>query len=202
MIHAERAALASDLAGLTERQWESPTLCAGWTVREVVAHLTAAASTGRLAWLRSMVGARFDTDRHNARRLAEHLGDTPAQTLERFTRAVTSRTAASGHTAAWLGEVVVHAADIRIPLGLPTVTPVEHVKPVAEFYASRDFAVPSASTVKGLRLEATDSTFLAGEGPLVSGATLSLTLAMAGRPAGLVQLEGPGVEQLRQTLGA
>ncbi|MFC7572105.1 maleylpyruvate isomerase N-terminal domain-containing protein [Klenkia terrae] len=55
----ERAALADDLATLTPEQWRRPSLCRGWGVEEVVAHLTAAASLGRGAWLRSMAGARF-----------------------------------------------------------------------------------------------------------------------------------------------
>lgn len=108
------------------------------------------------------MGARFDFDVHNDRRLAEHRGATPAETLERFRRIVTRTTAASGHTAAWLGEVVVHAQDVRRPLGLRRPPPVEAVTEVARFYASRDFTVASRSTAKGLRLEATDGPFTTG----------------------------------------
>ncbi|WP_175586034.1 maleylpyruvate isomerase family mycothiol-dependent enzyme, partial [Nocardia cyriacigeorgica] len=97
MTHTERAALADDLAGLDEARWARQSLCGEWTVEEVVAHLTAAASIGRVRWLLSVLGARFDFDLHNARRLAEHRGTTPAETLERFRAVVTSTTAASGH---------------------------------------------------------------------------------------------------------
>lgn len=197
-IHAERAALADDLAALDDTQWAQPSLCGRWTVEEVVAHLTAAASVGRLRWLTSVLGARFDFDVHNARRLAEHRGATPAQTLERFRRTVCSTTAASGHTAAWLGEVVVHAQDVRRPLGLSRVPPREAVTEVARFYAGRDFTVASRSTAKDLRLEATDGPFTAGAGPLVTGTTLVLTMAMAGRRAYCDDLTGPGVPVLRE----
>lgn len=78
-VHAERAALADDLASLTRDQWAHPSLCGSWTVEEVVAHLTAAASIGRLRWMRSVIGARFDFDVHNQRRLAEHRGRTPTR---------------------------------------------------------------------------------------------------------------------------
>lgn len=198
LIHAQRAALADDLEGLDEAAWAAPTLCPDWTVREVVAHLTAAASTGRWAWLRSMVGARFDPAVHNRRRLAEHLGTDPADTLARFRAVVTSTTAASGHLPAWLGEVVVHAQDVRHPLGIATSPPVQALMPVAEFFAARDFAVPSRSTVAGLRLEATDSGFVAGEGALVRGSTLALVMSMAGRAAYHDGLDGPGVATLRE----
>ncbi|OBA75034.1 hypothetical protein A5641_26130 [Mycobacterium sp. 1554424.7] len=195
--HVERAALADDLAGLDDVQWAQPSLCGRWTIEEVVAHLTAAASIGPLRWFASVVGARFDFDLHNERRLAEHRGATPAETLERFRRVVTSTTAPLGPVAAWLGEVVVHAQDIRRPLGLPHTPSVDTVTAVAEFYARRDFAVRSRSAITGLRLEATDGSFATGAGPLVSGTTLALTMAMAGRPAYCDDLAGPGVPTLR-----
>jgi uncharacterized protein (TIGR03083 family) len=200
--HAERAALADDLAGLDDAQWAQPSLCGRWVVEEVVAHLTAAASTGPLRWFASALGARFDFDLHNARRLAEHRGATPAETLERFRRVVTSTTAPVGPTAAWLGEVVVHAQDIRRPLGLPRTPPVDTVAAVADFYARRDFAVRSRSAIDGLRLEATDGSFATGTGPLVSGTTLALTMAMAGREAYCDDLAGPGVSALRARCSA
>src|SRR6201987_4767582 len=115
--HAERAALADDLAGLDDAQWAQRSLCGRWVIEEVVAHLTAAASIGPLRWFASVLGARFDFELHNERRLAEHRGATPAETLERFRRVITSTTAPLGPTAAWLGAGVVHAQDIRRPLG-------------------------------------------------------------------------------------
>lgn len=200
-IHAERAALATDLAELTDEQWASPSLCAGWSVQDVVAHLSAAALTGRVAWVRSILGARFDMDLHNDRRLREQRGATPQETLERFRAAVTSTTAASGHTPAWLGEVVVHAEDIRRPLGIPTRPAVPAVVEVARFYLAKDFAVPSRTRAKGLRLEATDSDLAHGQGPIVRGTTLALVMAMAGRTAHADELSGPGREAILERAG-
>lgn len=200
MAHVERAALADELAGLNEEQWARQSLCGQWTVEEVVAHLTAAASTGRLGWLISVLGARFDFEKHNARRLAEHRGATPAETLDRFRAIITSTTAPFGHTAAWLGEVIVHAQDIRRPLGLTHVPSLEAVTEVARFYASRDFTVPSHRSIAGLRLEATDGPFAVGTGPLVSGPAIALTMAMAGRAAYCDDLTGPGVPTLLSRL--
>ncbi|MGS2805098.1 maleylpyruvate isomerase family mycothiol-dependent enzyme [Nocardia sp. MW-W600-9] len=200
MTHAERAVLADDLAGLDDDQWARRSLCGNWVVEEVVAHLTAAASIGRLRWLASVLGARFDFDLHNARRLAEHRGATPAETLARFRAVGTSTTAASGHTAAWLGEVVVHGQDIRRPLGLSTTPSTEAATAVAGFYASRDFTVPSKTTIAGLRLEATDGPFTAGTGPLVSGPTIALVMVMAGRTAFADELTGPGLPTVRARL--
>ncbi|MGX1806298.1 maleylpyruvate isomerase family mycothiol-dependent enzyme [Nocardia sp. NPDC055321] len=200
MAHAERATLADDLADLDDEQWAQQSLCGRWTVEEVLAHLTAAASTGRLRWLISVAGARFDFDEHNARRLAEHRGATPAETLERFREIIPSTTSTFGPTAAWLGEVVVHAQDIRYPLGLSRQPSVEAVTEVARFYASRDFTVSGHTVIEGLRVEATDGPFAEGTGALVSGTTLALTMAMAGRAIYCEQLTGPGLPTLRDRL--
>ncbi len=202
MTHAERTALAEDLAALDDAQWAAPSLCGKWSVREVVAHLSAAASVGRIRWFRSILGARFDFDLHNQRRLAEHLGASPDETLAEFRRIIPSTTAPMGPIAAWLGEVVVHSADIRRPLGIDRSPPVDTVTEVARFYASRDFAVPSRTAIKGLRLEATDGAFTTGEGPMVRGTTLALTMAMAGRAAFCDDLEGDGVALLRSHCSA
>ncbi|MHA6779553.1 maleylpyruvate isomerase family mycothiol-dependent enzyme [Pseudonocardia saturnea] len=196
-VHAERAALAADLADLSDEQWATPSLCARYSVREVLAHLTAAASLGPLRWMWSVLRSRFDFDRHNADRLAEQLGATPAETLARFRRVTESRTAPFGPKAAWLGEVVVHAEDIRRPLGIHRDHPVDVVTRVAEFYVGADFTVPSKSLTRGLRLEATDGPFAAGDGPLVRGTALALTMAMAGRDAFCDDLTGDGVAELR-----
>lgn len=203
LMRAERSALADDLASLTADQWRRTTLCGQWDVEEVVAHLTAAASMNQWRWLRSMVGARFRPDVHNERRLAEHRGRTPAETLERFRAIVASATAPSGHTPAYLGEVVVHAQDIRHPLGLTTTPGVEALTAVAEFYAARDFAVASRTQVAGLELRADDGPFTAGVGagnPVVTGSTLALVMVMAGRTAYAVELDGSGADVLRSRL--
>ncbi|BAD59632.1 maleylpyruvate isomerase family mycothiol-dependent enzyme [Nocardia farcinica] len=202
LAHAERAALADDLATLTDDQWAHQTLCGRWTVEEVVAHLTAAASTGRFRWIASVLSARFDFDKHNDRRLAENRGATPAETLARFRSIIPSTTAASGHTAAWLGEVVVHAQDIRQPLGLTTTPSVEAATDVARFFATTNFTVPSKKSIEGLRLEATDGPFATGRGPLVTGTTVALVMVMAGRVSYCDDLGGAGVATLRDRVAA
>ncbi|NVM97611.1 maleylpyruvate isomerase family mycothiol-dependent enzyme [Arthrobacter sp. SDTb3-6] len=195
--HAERAALADDLALLDGGQWARQSLCGRWTVQDVTAHLTAAASLGPARWFSSVIGARFDFDLHNDRRMAEHRGATPAETLAQFRTIINSSASAPGPTEAWLGEVVVHSEDIRRPLGILRDVPLDTVTAVAGFYARRNLAVPSRTMVEGLRLEAVDGPFAAGTGPLVTGTTLALTMAMAGRAAYLAELTGPGVETLR-----
>ncbi|WP_200837616.1 maleylpyruvate isomerase family mycothiol-dependent enzyme [Ruania rhizosphaerae] len=196
----ERSALAEDLASLSSEQWRHQSLCSQWDVEDVVAHLITAASLNQWSWLRSMLGARFRPDVHNDRRIADHRGPTPADTLDRFRRIVGSTTAPSGHTAAYLGEIVVHAQVIRRPLGLPHTPSTEALIPVAQFFARRDFAVNSRTHVRNVELRAHDSAFSAGSGPLVTGSTLALVMSMAGRTAYVDELDGPGVPILRRNL--
>ena len=197
LAHVERAALAEDLARLSPEQWRHRTLCGTWDVEDVVAHLIAAANLNQWQWLRSMFGARFRPDVHNQRRLAEHRGKNSADTLDRFHAIITSTTAPSPHIPAYLGEVVVHAQDIRQPLGLGRTPSVDVLTPVAEFFAQRNFTVASRTRVADLLLRADDGPFSAGSGALVTGSTLALVMGMAGRMPYVDELKGPGVQLLR-----
>lgn len=150
----------------------------------------------------SPVGRNRARWRDRQRRLAEHCGSTPAETLDRFRAVITSTTAPSWHTPAYLGEVVVHAQDIRQPLGLVQPPSIDALTPVADFFARRDFAVASRTHVAELQLRADDGPFAAGTGPLVTGSTLALVMSMAGRVPYLAELDGPGVPTLRSRLQA
>ena len=200
LTHAERRRLVGVLDRLTPEQWTATSACPGWSVEDVVAHLSAAASTTTGAWIASIVRARFDADRHNDRLIARHRGATEAETLETFRGLVPSRPAPAGAHVAMLGEVVVHGQDIARPLGIELTPDPAAVLEVARFYAAKDFAVNSRTLVRGLSLKADDVPFEAGSGPLVTGELLSLTLAMAGRADAAAELTGPGVEELRHRI--
>lgn len=197
LVHAERTALADQLAELTDQQWATRSLCDRFTVREVLAHLTASASLNPVRWLAGVIRCRFDFDRMVALRLAEQLGPTPADTLARFRRLLTSTTKPPVPAVAMLGEAVVHGEDIRRPLGIRRDYPITTLTTVADFYQGSDLVVPAKSRVRGLRLTATDSDFTTGSGPTVSGPTLALIMAMTGRTACYADLDGDGVPTLR-----
>ncbi|MGW1231140.1 maleylpyruvate isomerase family mycothiol-dependent enzyme [Streptomyces californicus] len=198
LIHAERAALAADLADLSDDRWSTPSLCTELTVREVLAHITAGASLNAFLWMAGVIRCRYDFDKQVAMRLAEQLGATPAETLERFRRVVTSTTKPPLPALAMLGETVVHAEDIRRPLGMRRDHPTETITMVAEYYRGTDLVVPAKGRIDGLRLVADDGPFATGSGPVVSGSTLALIMAMTGRSAHLDDLQGDGVERLRE----
>ncbi|OLT18836.1 hypothetical protein BJF78_11565 [Pseudonocardia sp. CNS-139] len=197
LIHAERAALAADLADLDEDAWATPSLCAGLTVREVLAHLTAGGSLSGPRWLAGVIRCRFDFDRQVRMRLDEQLGASGADTLARFRRTVTSTTSPPLPRLAMLGETVVHGEDVRRPLGLRRAHPIGMLTRVAEYYRGSDQVVLAKGRVHDLRLTATDGPFAAGSGAAVSGPTIALVMAMTGRGAFCADLTGEGVATLR-----
>lgn len=196
-VHAERAALADDLAALTDEQWATPSLCPGLSVRDVLAHVTAGASLNPPRWLAGVVRSGFDFDKQVAMRLAEQLGATPAETLARFRRVITSTTSPPLPRVAMLGEVIVHGEDIRRPLGIRRDHPIDAVTQLAHFYTGSDLMLVGKSRVAGLRLVATDGPFAIGAGPLVTGTTLAITMATTGRIDYCNELVGDGVEMVR-----
>jgi uncharacterized protein (TIGR03083 family) len=197
LIHAERAALANDLAELTDQQWVTRSLCDRFSVREVLAHLTAGASLNPVRWLAGVVRCRFDFNAQVAMRLAEQMGATPADTLARFRRVITSTTKPLVPAVAMLGETIVHGEDIRRPVGIDRDYPITTLTRVADYYQGSDLVVPAKARVHGLRLTATDSAFTTGAGPLVSGTTLALIMVMTGRTCYCDELHGDGVAILR-----
>lgn len=195
LIFAERAALAEDLAALTDEQWLTPSLCAGLTVREVLAHITAGASDNPLVWFAGVLRNRFDFDANVAQRLAKRLGEDPADTLRRFRGVATSRTKAPIPVVAMLGEIVVHGEDIRRPLGIARAYLPDVLERVATFYAGSDLMLPSATRARGLRLRADDAAVDIGAGPEVTGPAIGLIMTLTGRDDYLAELSGPGLAE-------
>ena len=97
-----------------------------------------------------------------------------------------------------LGETIVHAQDIRLPLGIGHDYPIETLTRLADYYQGSDLPVLTKTRARGLRLDATDGPFNAGSGPLVSGTTLALIMAMAGRWAYGDELHGDGSATLQE----
>jgi len=197
LIHRERAALADDLSELTGEQWATPSLCAGLTVREVLAHLTSSASLNGLRWLAGVIRCRFDFDAQVAMRLAEQMGASGADTLARFRGIVESTTSPPLPKPALLGEVIVHGEDIRRPLGIPHDPPRAAVARALRFQVrSSDALGGGRNRVAGVTLLATDTGVRLGEGPVAEGPVTSLLLVASGRRAALADLSGPGAAVL------
>ena len=196
-IAAERGALANDLGDLTPAQWDTPSICAGWTVRDIVAHLSATASLNPATFFAGMAKARFSFDKFANGRIAKHRGADPVATLAEFRRLQNSTSAPPGPRTSWLGEVVIHGADVRRPLGIPHTYTLGAVRRVIDFYKGSNMLTGSKNRIAGLALYATDQDWQHGQGDVIEGPLLSLLLAMTGRAPACDDLTGPGVPTLR-----
>ena len=197
VVHAERRALAADLADLTPEQWQTPSLCTGWTVHDVLAHMVATAKETPGGFFVGMIGSGFRISRFTEKRIAVEGAGGPAATLAAFRGVETATSAPPGPKLSWLGEVLVHSEDIRRPLGIAHEYPVDSVTDVTDFYAGSNVLIGGKRRVEGLTLQATDTDWSRGSGPVVSGPARALMLATTGRTAALDELSGPGVEILR-----
>ncbi len=196
-VHAERKALAAELDGIGDTGWDTTSLCSDWTVRDVVAHMTATSKLSGPSFFPRLLASGFSLSRLQAKDIATERGSSPADTLARFKAQIDSTGRPPGPLDTMLGEVIVHSADIRRPLGLTHQVPTDAIAQVADFYKGSNLILGTKRRIAGLRLEATDAEWSTGSGPLVSGPMLSLLLAMTGRKPPLADLSGDGVETLR-----
>jgi uncharacterized protein (TIGR03083 family) len=199
-IHGERKALAADLGPLTDAQWDTPSLCAGWTVRDVLAHMTAAAKLSPPKFFGSMIGSGFSFDRVQNKGIAANRGATTAQTLENFVSILDSKKRPPGPVDTMLNETIVHSSDIRRALGIAHEFPPEWVTRGADFFRGSNLIIGGKKRSAGLTFNATDSDWSAGSGPEVTGPAIDILLAISGRPAGLENLSGEGLETLKSRI--
>jgi uncharacterized protein (TIGR03083 family) len=196
----ERADLADFLATLTPEQWDAPTLCTLWRVRDVVAHIFSYEDLGLLALVRRFAAARFNADRVNAVGVAAYAEYGPAELLAR----VREHLQPSGLTARFGGQIaltdgLIHHQDIRRALALPREVALDRVQAALRFApGARPIGAPRR--LRGLRLAATDLDWSTGDGPSVEGPGEALLMAMAGRPAALPELSGPGTPTLAERI--
>jgi uncharacterized protein (TIGR03083 family) len=196
-VHEERRRLVSDLEGIPLEQWQTPSLCPGWSVHDVVAHLIDSAVTTRLGFVRQMLTARFDFDRANEHGVTRHKAVDPSETLDAF-RAVTDRTdTPPGPLATRLVEAYVHGADVRRPLGITSDYPSEHVMTALRYMVRTGAGFGGGrERVRGLLLRPLPDGQAIGEGPEVRGDAIALLLATSGRPTGAEELTGDGAHVL------
>jgi len=195
-IHAERRALVETWQGFTAEQWAAPSWCEGWTIQQVAGHVVAAAEQTIGGFYLQFAAAGFNFTRYAARG-ADTIGAAgPEALIERLAARTTTTNHPPAPVLAMLGEVVVHGEDQRRPLGLTHVVDPETLVTLAEGWKSSNLLIGVKRRITGLRLESTDTPWSTGSGPLITGPLQSLVLAMTGRRAAQVDLEGPGLEIL------
>lgn len=181
-VAAERRDLAELLGELTPEQWDAPSLCAGWRVREVVAHMTTPfrTSTGRVLLEMVKVGGSFN--RASDRMARKDAAALSANDLLGSLRANIDHpwTPPGGGPAGALSHDVIHGLDISVALGLDRRVPHERLRLVLGGMKPGHVKYFGAD-LDGKRLEATDLDWTFGEGRPVRGLAQDLLLVVCGR---------------------
>jgi uncharacterized protein (TIGR03083 family) len=197
----ERAELAELLEGLSLEQWETQSLCADWTVREVVAHLLSYEGLGLRDVVARLVRGRMMLGRVNAETLRDHDQATPEELMQRLRQfpRPTGLTAARGG-AVGLVDALIHQQDIRRPLDKPRVIDPDRLRYALSFTVT---APPLRGfwKVRGVRVVATDLDWAHGRGPEARGPGEAVLMALAGRRGAADDLAGPGSDVLRRRFG-
>ena len=211
-VDDQRARTARLLEGLSAEQWDHPSLCEGWTVRHVAAHLT-------MQEVRPRDAARF---------VARHPRMLRSTSLNAFIRDSAVLQAGDLEEAEIIGgirggigsrrhnpfvtpletltDILVHSQDIALPLGLhlamrpgPSSLAATRRWDTRNTWLSR---VNRRIPLEEYRLRATDTDWARGDGPDVAGPVGAILLLLTGRTVALQQLTGEGSERLRQAMDA
>lgn len=203
LVAAERRTLADFLDTLSPSEWEVPSLCPAWRVRDVVAHIVHGPLEPPAATLLALARGGFRIN-HVVAASARRWGQQePAALIQRLREIVDDRRAPLFVTGTHvLADLVAHDLDIRRPLRRPRPMPPEAFRITADLMTSVGgplavvFARSPRRTVEGLRLVASDLDWTHGEGPEVLGSAEALLLAITGRPVERGELTGSGASAL------
>jgi len=196
MAEAERSDFLRLVEDLAPAQWEAPTLCGSWRVRDVVAHVLSYEDLSPTATAALFLRGRLNFARVNDLALRPFGAATPQELGDRLREHQRPRglTSALGGRIA-LADGMIHQQDIRRPLQLPRAIPQPRVLRSLQI-ALRAPTLPSRRRAAHVRLVATDVDWSHGSGPEVRGAAEALLMLVAGRPAAASDCSGPGLRRL------
>lgn len=202
LAEAERRDLADFLETLDLDQWQAQSLCPEWTVHQVVAHLISYDELSRLGLVARFLKGWLGPGDVNAVGVQEYATRTPAELVALIRGHAVPRGLTAGFGGAIaLSDGLIHHQDIRRPLDAPREIPSDRLV-AALHMALRSPRLPARRNARGLRLVATDIDWSSGSGPEVTGPGEAVLMAIAGRPAALPDLKGPGLDTLAGRVAA
>jgi uncharacterized protein (TIGR03083 family) len=204
LIEEHRLAIADLLELLTPEEWERSSLCMGWRVRDVAAHLALGTSAPPVgAMIREAVRARGNFDRLNHDLAVRHAQrSTSVITTELRQNAGSRDLPAVTNYRNIVFDVLVHGQDIAIPLSRTLRFSTAAGSAAAQNLWQLRWPWSTQRRFRGLSFIATDTDWSAGAGLAVRGPIRNLLLALAGRPAALPELTGDGLPEFAARIGA
>lgn len=197
---AGRKAFADYLETLTAHDWATTSWSAKWDVKAVAAHLLVTQTKGKGAVFVAFASSGFNLDKMNAKYVGELTSSlSPEQIVQATRDSAGVRSAPPGLSPSGvLAELCLHVTDIAEAVGKPFALPPEHYVAVLDLYKTNKSTFGCQARIEGLRLNATDTSWSTGDGPLVEGTAQMLASAMTGRRQALAHLSGPGVKVMSQ----
>ena len=190
-VAAEFRALADLLDAASDAQWDTPSLCEGWRVREVIAHMTMAARYSEEEFMAELRRCDFDFSRLS-NQIAARDAELPASELVANLRSDVMHhwEPPGGGIHGALNHVVIHGLDVTVPLGVPRRSPDETIRVVLDDLTEGGMREHFGTVVEGRSLQATDLDWSYGSGPALRGAAGDLAVVLCGRTVPAGRLEG------------
>ncbi|MBG6191249.1 uncharacterized protein (TIGR03083 family) [Arthrobacter sp. CAN_A212] len=196
-VHAARRELVEDLSSVSGDEWLTPSLCPGWDIHDVLAHLVDTARTGRASFARGLLAARLDFDRLNEIGIARAKHSDPRDTLAALGRDAYLTRTPPANLATRLVEAFVHGEDIRRPLGIPARYPHDAVATALDYQLKTRVSYGGGrERAHNLRLVDRDTGASWGQGDTVEADGIDLLLAVSGRTVEAARLTGGGAPRL------
>ncbi|MFC9659006.1 maleylpyruvate isomerase family mycothiol-dependent enzyme [Nocardia sp. NPDC127606] len=179
----ERATLVELLRDLPESAWDTASLCEGWRIRDVVAHLVLATRVTVAALLVNLIRARGNTDRLIHDTAVRHADRTPtAELLAELRATIDSRVIPIGTTPIdRLMDLLVHGQDIAVPLGIERVMPTTTAQLSLDRVWTMGAPFHAQSRLAGYSLRTTDTSWAVGTGTPITGTAAELLMVVTGR---------------------
>jgi uncharacterized protein (TIGR03083 family) len=191
---AEFIALADLLEALTPARWDTPSLCAGWRIREVIAHLTMPARYSQEQFMAELAACEFDFGRLSDTIAARDAALPTAELIAGLRSDVMHHwTPPQGGQRGALNHVVVHGLDAAVPLGASDVGDTETLRVVLDDLTVGGVHRHFDTVIEGRHLHATDLNWSRGSGPPLRGPAHELVLVLCGRTVPNSHLEGPAL---------
>lgn len=191
LVAQQYSALAELLDGLEPARWDTPSLCEGWRIREVVAHLTMPARYNEEAFMAELRNDDFDFTRLS-NRIATRDASLPTTDLVRdlHDEVMKNWTPPGGGYHGALNHVVIHGLDITVPLGERRLAPDATIQVVLDDLTRGGVHANFGTEINGRALQATDIDWSFGTGPPLRGTAEDIALHICGRSVPQSRLDG------------
>jgi uncharacterized protein (TIGR03083 family) len=207
LLTRESRDLAAFLEGLSAEQWDAQSLCAGWRVKDVVAHMAVGHTMPVLGFGAAVARHRFRISAASYALATSYAEAHPVdQILARFREGTAGRPRAAARfvpVRELFTDHLVHHQDIRRPLGMSRVIPADRLRAALAALPRLSGRIGSRRRMAGLQVVATDVDYAHGaRGPALFGPAEALIMALTGRAVALAELDGDAVPLLARELDA